>query len=60
VHAEGDVLEEAASFPPEDQMQRRGEQDNVGERDRFGERLQPGVEAFTSASPASCSRFAAT
>ena len=46
-HAECGVLEEAAPFPPEDEMQRRGEQYNVSERDQLRER-QPGVEAFTS------------
>jgi hypothetical protein len=39
--AEGGVLEEGAPFPPEDERHRRGEQDNVGERDRLRERRQP-------------------
>ena len=47
MHAEGGVFEEAAP-PPEDEMRGRGEQDNIGERDRLRERRHPVVEAFTS------------
>ena len=47
MHAEGGVLEEAAPFPSEEEMQRRGEQYNVGKRDRLRERREPIVEPFT-------------
>ncbi len=43
-HAERGVLEESAPLPSEAQMQRPGEQQHIGERNRLRERGEPFVE----------------
>ena len=40
------LLEEAAALPAEAEMQRHGQQQDVGKRDRLRERRQPIVEAL--------------